>query len=64
MRTNIILDDDLVEEGLKYAKTKSKSGLIRMALQEFLENHQKLDLRELRGKIEFSPDYDYKKARN
>lgn len=37
-----------------------------MALTEFVENHRepkKRDIRELVGKVEISPEYDYKKLR-
>ena len=40
--------------------------LVEMALTEFVENHRetkKRDIRELVGKVEISPEYDYKKLR-
>ncbi len=63
MRTNIVLDDDLVEEAFKYSKAKTKKELIHEALREFIASRKKLDLRELRGKIVFQEGYDYKKLR-
>jgi Arc/MetJ family transcription regulator len=53
MRTNIVLDDDIVKKAFRYSKAKTKKELIHEALQEFIHIKQKLDLRELRGKIEF-----------
>ncbi|NNM54946.1 MAG: type II toxin-antitoxin system VapB family antitoxin [Spirochaetales bacterium] len=47
MRTNIVLNDELVET----------------ALQEFVRNRKIKDIRELRGKIEFADGYDYKAMR-
>lgn len=63
MRTNIVLDDDIVKRAFRYSKAKTKRELIHEALQEFIHVKQKLDLRDLRGKIEFQPGYDYKKLR-
>ena len=63
MRTNIVLQDDLVEKAFKYSKAKTKKDLIHEALREFVENHSRMNLMELKGKIAFSEGYDYKKLR-
>ncbi len=63
MRTNIDLDESLVNEAFKFVKVKTKKELVRIALKEFVENHKRKDLRELQGKIHFREGYDYKKLR-
>jgi len=63
MRTNIVLDDETVKKAFKYSKAKTKKELINEALKELISSRQRLDLRDLRGKIEFRSDYDYKKLR-
>ena len=63
MRTNIVLDDELVEEAFRHSNAETKRELVDMALREFVENHRRKDMRELRGKISFHPGYDYKKLR-
>lgn len=63
MRTNIVLDDKLVKEAFKYSKVKTKKDLVETALKEFVENHRRMDIRELRGKIAFQSNYDYKSLR-
>jgi Arc/MetJ family transcription regulator len=63
MRTNIILDDNLVQEAFKYSSANTKKELIHLALTEFVENRRRLNLLDLEGKIEFAEDYDYKKLR-
>lgn len=64
MRTNIVLNDVLVEEAFKYSKSiRTKKDLIETALKEYVQNRKMKDLRELKGKIQFSEDYDYKKMR-
>jgi Arc/MetJ family transcription regulator len=63
MRTNILLDDKLVNQAFHYTHVKTKRELVDVALREFVQNHSKADLRDLRGKINISDDYDYKALR-
>lgn len=62
-RTNIMLDEELVEEARRYAGAGSTRELVDMALREFVDNHRRRDLRELRGRISIEPGYDHKKLR-
>ena len=63
MRTNIVLDEELVTKAFKFSRAKTKRSLINEALKELIAARQKLDIRDLRGKIEFKEGYDYKKMR-
>jgi len=63
MRTNIVLDDDLVEEALQYAGVKTKREVVERALREFVENHRRRDVRELRGTVRIRKGYDHKRLR-
>jgi len=64
MRTNIVLDDQLVDEAFKYAENiNTKKDLIEIALKEFVRNRKMKNIKDLKGKILFSDDYDYKKMR-
>lgn len=63
MRTNIVLNDNLVKEAFKYSKVKTKKDLVETALKEFVENHRRMDIRDLKGKISFQANYDYKSMR-
>ncbi|MDT8273638.1 MAG: type II toxin-antitoxin system VapB family antitoxin [Desulfomonilia bacterium] len=63
MRTNIDLDDKLLEEAFKNSSAKTKKDLIHQALREFVENRSRADLMKLKGKIAFSEGYDHKKLR-
>lgn len=63
MRTNIVLDDNLVKEAFKYSEAKTKKELINQALKEFVDNKIRRDLLDLEGKIEFAEGYDYKSMR-
>lgn len=63
MRTNIVMDDELVEEAFRYAGVRTKRELVDLALREFVESRKRLDVRELRGKVELHLDYDHKALR-
>jgi Arc/MetJ family transcription regulator len=63
MRTNIVLDDELVKEAFRHSNAKTKRELVDQALREFVENHKRRDIRELRGKGLIRPDYEYKALR-
>jgi len=64
MRTNVVLNDELMDEAFKYSQTIfTKKELIETALREYVNNRKKKNIRELRGKINFSEDYDYKAMR-
>ncbi len=64
MRTNIVLNDELVSEAQSLSQIKTKRELIEVALQEFVANRKRMDLRELRGVNELRTDYDYKSTRS
>jgi len=64
MRTNIVIDDRLMEEALKLSRYKTKKELIHQALEEFIQNRKRRDLRDLKGKIDFDEKYNYKELRN
>lgn len=63
MRTNIVLDEDLVDEAMRYAKVKTRRELVDLALRELLAARRRLDVSELFGKVKIDPDYDYKALR-
>ena len=63
MRTNIVLDENLVEEGLRLSGAKTRKELINLALRELVENRRRRSLLDLAGKIEFADGYSYKQAR-
>ncbi|WP_457554243.1 type II toxin-antitoxin system VapB family antitoxin [Desulfobacula sp.] len=63
MRTNVVLDDSLVQEAILLSGVKTKKDVISLALQEFVMSRKRLNLLELAGKINFRDDYDYKACR-
>jgi Arc/MetJ family transcription regulator len=64
MRTNINLDDELVEEAFRLTNIRTKKELVNLALKELIRSRKKLNLLDLSGKIEFAEDYNYKELRH
>ncbi|MFO7952750.1 MAG: type II toxin-antitoxin system VapB family antitoxin [Bacillota bacterium] len=60
MRTNIVIDDDLIEEAMRVSDFTTKKEVVNKALEEFVQNRSRKDLKELKGKIYFADEYDYK----
>lgn len=63
MRTNIVLDDELVEEAFALTGVRTKRELVKLALEELIRRRRKRDLTELAGRIQLGDDYDYKALR-
>ncbi len=63
MRTNIELDSQLVREAMELSRIKTKRALVHRALEEFVANRKRRDLRELRRSRLVDPHYDHKAAR-
>jgi len=63
MRTNIVIDDDLLADAFSVSDARTKKELIHEALRELVRLRKRKDLAELAGKVEFHPDYDHKKMR-
>ena len=57
-RTNIVLDNQLVESGLKLTGLKTKRQLVDHALRELLRHEKQAKLLELQGKVEWEGDLD------
>lgn len=63
MRTNIVLDDELVAEAQALSRIRTKRELIDAALREFVAHRKRLDIRELKGSRLLDEDYDHTKLR-
>lgn len=63
MRTNIVINDNLMKEAMELSGLHTKKDVVNTALQEFVDNRNKLNLLDLDGKIKFDDNYDYKKMR-
>lgn len=63
MRTNIVIDDKLMEQAMHVSGLVTKKDVVEKALFEFVQRHTRKDLSELQGKIQFADNYDYKAIR-
>jgi Arc/MetJ family transcription regulator len=63
MRTNIVLNDELIKKAFRHSSARTKKELVHEALEELISARQRRDLRDLRGKISFAKGYDHKKLR-
>jgi Arc/MetJ family transcription regulator len=61
--TNVKLDEKMVEEAVRLGHFKTKQEALNVALSEFVARRNRLRILELGGKIDFRPDWDYKKMR-
>jgi len=55
-RTNVVLDEVLVEDGLEITGLKSRRALIDYALRELLRRESQRKILELKGKIYWEGD--------
>ena len=51
----------LLEEAYNYANVKDEKELFKILLLEYINNHRQKKLSDLKGKIKFSDNYEYKK---
>lgn len=63
MRTNIVLDDELVAEAFRHTDARTKRDLVHEALRELIRSRRRRSLLELKGKVRLARGYDYKALR-
>lgn len=56
LRTNIELDEELVDEAMKLTHIKTKKELVNYAIGELVRKTKIKNLLELEGKVEWSGD--------
>jgi hypothetical protein len=63
MPTNLAIDDELLEEAQKLGQHRTKRETVNAALDEYIRRRKQRQILSLFGKIEYQPDYDYKRER-
>jgi Arc/MetJ family transcription regulator len=58
MRTNIVLDETLVEQARKLTGIKTKKELIHEALRTLIRMRLQAEVRDLRGKLHWEGNLD------
>jgi hypothetical protein len=61
--TNLAIDDQLLEEAQKVGGHRTKRETVTAALEEYIKRRKQQEILSLFGKIEYVPDYDYKRER-
>ena len=62
MRTNVVPDDDLVQQAFALTGIRSRRALVHLAPSERVRRRRK-DLLDLSGKVKRRPDFDHKAMR-
>lgn len=58
MRTNIVLDDELMAEAQQLSGLPTKKAIVEEALQLMIRHYKQMQVRKLRGKLTWKGDLD------
>lgn len=58
MRTNIVIDDQLIEDTLRMTGLKTKREVVELGLRTVLRLKQQEEIRQFRGKLNWEGDLD------
>ncbi|MEQ9402402.1 MAG: type II toxin-antitoxin system VapB family antitoxin [Cyclobacteriaceae bacterium] len=58
MRTTLDISEDLIKKAMKLTGAKTKSQVVKEALEELLNREKRLNLLNFKGKIDLNIDLD------
>lgn len=58
MRTNIVIDDDLMTRAMRAAGAKTKRETVEMGLASLIQLKEQADIRQFRGKLSWTGDLE------
>ena len=58
MRTNIIIDDDLMNEAMTLSQLKTKKAVVETGLKLLVQIKKQEQIKSLRGKLRWEGDLD------
>lgn len=58
MRTNIVIDDQLMADALQATGLKTKKEAVELGLKLLVKRNQQRDIRNLRGKLNWEGNLD------
>ena len=64
MRTNIVIDDKLMDDALKASGYSTKNEAVEQGLKLLLLRSQQQDIRKLRGRVKWEGDLDEMRGGN
>ncbi len=56
MRTNIVLNEKLIEEAMRLSNAQTKKEVVDLALQNFVASLKRRNMKDLFGKIKWDGD--------
>ena len=62
MRTNIVIDDQLIQEAMKATGLETKRAVVDAALRLLVDLSKQERIRKLRGKVDWQGDLDEARA--
>jgi len=57
MRTTLAIDEQLIQEAMKWAQEKTKTAVVNRALKEFVRRRKLEGLKNLSGKVRIDLDW-------
>ena len=63
MATNLGIDEHLLAEAQRLGGHATKKATVNQALAQYIKQRKRLKSLDLIGKVEFDPNYNYKRAR-
>jgi len=63
MATNLQIDDELILKAVRLGGHKTKKAAVSKALLEYIQHLEQEKILSMFGKIDYDPQYDYKKQR-
>ena len=58
MRTNIEIDDKLMKDALRYTGAKTKREAVELGLRNLVQLGKQIEVRKMRGKLQWEGDLD------
>jgi Arc/MetJ family transcription regulator len=58
MRTNILIDDDLMKAAMQATGVKSKQEIVELGLQTLVQLDRQQNIRDFKGKLHWDGDLD------
>ena len=63
MATNLQLDDRLIKQAVALGSHRTKKAAVTQALTDYISHLKQEKILDLFGKVDFTPEYDYKRQR-
>lgn len=56
MRTNIVIDDELMDEALKLSETRTKREVVELGLKALIKLKKQENIKQFKGKLKWQGD--------